>query len=69
MMAATYWNLRMSCTAERKSSLLRTSARELNPTTSLVHLVTMGQKGCRLGRDLCLSSLQCFLRVSLFTTI
>ena len=36
---------------------MSTSARELKPTTSRVHLVTMGQKGWRLGRERCLSSL------------
>ena len=43
--------------ADLKSRRLSTSARELKPTTSLVHLVTMGQKGWRLGRERCLSSL------------
>ena len=43
--------------ADLKSRRLSTSARELKPTTSRVHLVTMGQKGWRLGRERCLSSL------------
>ena len=50
-MVATYWNLRISCTADRKSRRLRTSASELKPTTSLVHWVTIGEYGCRLGRE------------------
>ena len=63
--------------AEVKSSLLRTSAKELKPATwmvmnttiiiimisvvlmvtSLVHLMMIGQKGCKEGRERCRSSL------------
>ena len=60
--------------ANLKSRRLSTSARELKPTTSRVHLVTMGQKGWRLGRERCLSSLDdgchypvCVIVFALFT--
>ena len=83
----THWKRRTSRMAEVKSSLFRTSAKELKPATwtrlmiiitlllllliimismvirmgmmvtSLVHLIMIGQNGCKDGRERCRSSL------------